>query len=432
MIARARKHGGIVGRKLINKLPFYYGWIIVFLAGMALFFTGPGQTFSFSMFIDEFINEYGWSRTAVSNMYTIATIISGSTMFFVGKFIDKIGVKKVAIGATIILGIGCIYNSFIVSLPMLFVGFFIGRFSGQGTLELAGTSIVPHWFVKKRGLTMMLAALGGTVASAVYPLLNDYLITSFGWQIAYRTIGIMGIVLFVPLAWLLLYDKPEDIGLYPDNVKEDDEDSYSFAEVMADDKNSFELDQVVKTPAFWILLFIMAQSSFVGTGVTFNFVSILNENGYDRLFAARILGISPVFGFGATFFIGTIVDKLKKPNILLGFALIANGLAYLLLLSASNLAPYIYAVTLGLSGAMARFTAGYLRPAYFGRKHIASILGLFAIVNVIASGLGVLPFGIVYDTFGTYKGILIVVGCLPIIVGFLSFSLRKPDKSEYI
>lgn len=419
-------------KKLINKIPFYYGWIIVFLAGMALFFTGPGQTFSFSMFIDEFINEYGWSRTAVSNMYTIATIISGSTMFFVGKFIDKIGVKKVAIGATIVLGIGCIYNSFIVSLPMLFVGFFIGRFSGQGTLELAGSSIVPHWFVKRRGLTMMLAALGGTVASAVYPLLNDFLITSFGWKIAYRTIGIMGIVLFVPLAYLLLYDKPEDIGLYPDNVREDDEDSYSFAEVMADDKNSFELEQVIKTPAFWILLFIMAQSSFVGTGVTFNFVSILNENGYDRLFAARILGIAPVFGFFATIFIGTIIDKLKKPNILLGFALIANGLAYLALLSASTVAPYIYAVTLGLSGAMVRFIASYLRPSYFGRKHIASILGLFAIINVIASGLGVLPFGIVYDNFGTYKGILTAVACSPIIVGLLSFTLRKPDKSKYI
>ena len=35
----------------------------------------------------------------------------------------------------------------------------------------------------------MLVGLGGTLGGVLFPLLNSYLITTFGWRIAYRLLA---------------------------------------------------------------------------------------------------------------------------------------------------------------------------------------------------------------------------------------------------
>lgn len=52
--------------KLPFQSPFFYGWIIVGLSALTFFFSGPGQTYSVSVFIDSYIAEFSWSRSAGS------------------------------------------------------------------------------------------------------------------------------------------------------------------------------------------------------------------------------------------------------------------------------------------------------------------------------------------------------------------------------
>ncbi|ENH95815.1 MFS-type transporter [Gracilibacillus halophilus YIM-C55.5] len=70
---------------------FYYGWFIVFIGALGVFFSGPGQTYSNSMFVDEYIKEFDWSRSEVSSLYSIATLVAGFIMMGVGRFIDRFG-----------------------------------------------------------------------------------------------------------------------------------------------------------------------------------------------------------------------------------------------------------------------------------------------------------------------------------------------------
>ena len=70
---------------------FFYGWIIVAVSATTLFFSGPGQTYSVSSFIDSYISEFGWSRAVVSSMYSVGTLIAGLLMGFMGSFFDKRG-----------------------------------------------------------------------------------------------------------------------------------------------------------------------------------------------------------------------------------------------------------------------------------------------------------------------------------------------------
>ncbi len=55
--------------------------------------------------------------------------------------------------AGIMLAVSCMFNSFIMNVPMIFIGFFLLRYFGQGSLSLIPGSLAPQWFEKKQSLS---------------------------------------------------------------------------------------------------------------------------------------------------------------------------------------------------------------------------------------------------------------------------------------
>ncbi|WP_051081156.1 hypothetical protein [Salsuginibacillus kocurii] len=70
---------------------FFYGWIIVAVAALSAFFSGPGQTYTISVFIDAYIEHFDWSRTMISSIYSAATLLAGFSLFLIGRLVDKKG-----------------------------------------------------------------------------------------------------------------------------------------------------------------------------------------------------------------------------------------------------------------------------------------------------------------------------------------------------
>jgi len=112
--------------------PFFYGWVIVLIAALGMFFSGPGQTFTMSVFIDAYIRDFGWSRSLISSLYSFATLLSGLILFSVGRLVDRYGQRIMMTAVAALLGLACLWNSFITGPIMLFIGFFMLRLFGQG------------------------------------------------------------------------------------------------------------------------------------------------------------------------------------------------------------------------------------------------------------------------------------------------------------
>ena len=199
-----------------HRLPFYYGWLVVFAAAWSGLFTGPGQTYSYSIFIDSFIREFGWSRTLVSTLYSAATLVSGALMSVMGRMVDRLGARLMCVASGVLLGVACLWSSFLVNPGMLLVGFFLGRFAGQGTLGLSAGTLAPRWFVRRRSLAIMLAGLGHTASSVLFPILNNRLVESLGWRNAFRVLAGSLWFLYVPVAVVLVISRPETIHMRPD------------------------------------------------------------------------------------------------------------------------------------------------------------------------------------------------------------------------
>jgi MFS family permease len=412
------------------KTNFYYGWVIVFIAGLGVFFSGPGQTYSVSVFIDSYIKDFGWSRSHVSAVYSLATLAAGICMFFIGRFVDKWGQRKMSVIVGIGLALASFWNSMVVNTAMLFIGFFLIRILGQGSMSLIPNTLVPQWFITKRGKAMSLMAIGGFASSASLPPLNAWLVAEYGWSFSWKVWGVLLLVVFVPLAYFLIRNKPEDIGEYPDGLKPDwtDDPADPKRTIKPFEEVNWTVQEAVKTRAYWLLLFCVGIPSLVNTGLTFHLISIFKTNGISPAIAALVLSLMALIGFPVTLVAGPMLDRVKVQYVLAG--IFAGEILFILVLLAADQTAIAIAfgVLWGISGGFERITLNYVWPSFFGRKSLGSIKGSAMTVTVLGSALGPLPFGLAYDFFGGYEEILLMTIILPVLGMIAALLAKKPVK----
>ncbi|MEZ2457333.1 MFS transporter [Salinicoccus roseus] len=360
-----------------NKNNFYYGWVIVAVCGLAVFFSGPGQTYSNAAFIDEYIKEFGWSRTEVSSLYSFATLVAGFVIIGVGNFIDRFGQKKMMIIAAIVLALATFFNSFVQNMFMLAIGFFFIRLFGQGSMTLIPNTLVPQWFIRKRGLAFSLMMLGTFSSAMLLPIINVWLISEWGWRFAWQFWGFALLLIFVPIAWIFIRNTPEEMGLSPDglrlNTSSDEENEGGDIHVLED---SWTLKEASRTLSFWTLLICVGIPSMVNTGITFHIVSIFKENGLEMGASAMVLSLMAMVGIPMSFVSGLITDRIRTNYILVMIFLIE----IILLIFLNNVTTYalaiLFGVIWGMSNGLERIGTNVVWSNYFGRRYVGSINGV--------------------------------------------------------
>jgi MFS family permease len=404
----------------------FYGWVIIFVAATSMFFSAPGQTFSISAFIDAYIKDYQFSRTSISLVYSVATLLSGVLLIIVGKFVDKFGQKFMLVLCGILLALSTFYNSFITTIPMMAMGFFLLRYFGQGSLTLIPSTLVPQWFERRRGIAFSIFKFGGAIASVVVPIMNVAWIRLYGWQWTWRIWSILLLVLFVPIMIIGVINTPEEIGLKPDN--EDMKIEEIEAEALEIERESWHVKEAVKTRTFWVLGICTMLTPMITTGLAFHFFSIMAEKGIDTQNASYVLGLMGLPGFIFPFIAGYYMDKVK-PKLILMVTLIIQGIALILLAVTTSIPMAIVSIMLFGVGMSSQFVAsGVMWPNYFGRKYLGSIQAVATIFGVVGSAMGPLPFGIMFDLIGNYYLVLMILAFLAIIGGLFALYANHPTK----
>lgn len=409
--------------------PFYYGWMIVAAAGLSMFFSGPGQTYSISIFIEHYISDFDYSRSLVSGLYSSATLCAGLTLFIVGRLVDRWGQRIMMTIAGLLLAIACFWNAVIAGAIMMFLGFFMLRLFGQGSLTLIPNTLVPQWFIGKRGRALSVMAIGGFASSALLPLLNTWLIDAAGWRMTWTVWGLLLLIIFVPIAYYFVRNQPEDVGEIPDGTPKAVQDDNESPAIEVNEI-SWTLKEAMRTKAFWLILFCVSVPALVNTGVTFHLVSIAEGKGLGDSVAALVLSMMAIIGFPVTFLVGYLVDRVPV-HYVLAITFGGHVIALFVLLQVSSwTGAVIYGVVWGIVNGFERIVLSIVWPNYFGREHLGSIKGLAQTVMVLGSAFGPLPFGIFYDWFGGYQEILWVMIALPLLAAIFSLLSPKPSYSN--
>ena len=77
-----------------HRLPFYYGWLIIFVAFVTMAIAVSART-SFSLLVPPLIDEYGWDRGLVAGAFSFGFLVSAVIGPFVGPIMQKHGPRIV-------------------------------------------------------------------------------------------------------------------------------------------------------------------------------------------------------------------------------------------------------------------------------------------------------------------------------------------------
>ena len=420
-------------QSFVNRTPVYYGWIILVVATIAAIMTSPGQTFAVSIFLERFISELGISRSLVSTLYTIGTLVGSFALPLVGRQFDQRGARTTMTVIAILFGLACLYMGFVQNALMLGIGFCLIRMLGQGSLSMVSTNLINQWWVRHRGPIL---GLSGTMMALIgvggAPNLINWLIPQFGWRTTYMLLG-AGLLLFLaPLAWLLVRNRPEDHGLLPDgapNLQARPGQATGLgAHPVPVAEENWTRAEAIRTPIFWIFLLGLASVSMLGTGLMFHIVSIFADNNMSPALAATayvpLAFVTSATNLGS----GFIVDQVRL-RVLMALSLLLQTLSLWMVTYLSNWwLAMVFGVVLGATSGLQRTVSTVAWAKYYGRRHLGSITGVTTTVTVGASALGPMPMGIARDLLGSYGLTLKLLAILPLVLAVASLFVDRPEK----
>ena len=391
----------------------FFGWVMVAVAALGLFASGPGQSHTFSVFNQLIADDLGVSLTDVSWAYGLATTAAAFLLPVMGRQVDTYGARKSLIFIVLGLGAACFFFGAVANMLWLVVGFGLLRFLGQGSMMLGSANLVAQWFTKKRGFAMSLMALGFAVSIAVHPKLGQWLIQTYDWRTAWFALGIMTWVMMLPVLLVIVFDKPSQLDMYPDNDR-------PVEGAPAPELTGPTLPEAIRHRSFYLICLAWFGFSSLVTSLHYHQVNIFKFNEMDPGWATNSFIITSISMVVMMPLVGRGCDTFRT-RYMLAAGLCVQSLALVLITFATSVPMLVvYAVIFGLNNAFTMTLFGYLWPRYFGRKHLGRIQGTGQMVAVIGASVGPIPVALAFDNVGDPTMTLWLTATYPIVIAVIA------------
>jgi len=368
------------GRSWPARLPFYYGWINVIVAALAMTATLPGRTHGLGLVTEPLLRDLLMDRVVYARINLVASLLGAAFCLPVGWLIDRRGVRTSLVVVTAALAISVLAMSVASGTISLLVTLILVRGFGQSALSVVSMTIIGKWFSRRLGLAMGLFAVLLTFGFIGSVVGMGGAIEAWGWRGAWQALG-LALVGLVPVFWLLTRSTPESCGIAPDapdpalSRPENAVGAFSFAQALA-------------TPAFWVVLFAACAFNLVWSGVTLFNESMLAERGIDAKHSVEIMAILTGVGLLANLVAGALASRERVVK-LLGGGMVLLATALVIFPNIETIAgARLYALAIGLSGGIVTVVFFAAFGHLFGREHLGRIQAAAQFGTVLASSVG--------------------------------------------
>jgi len=371
------------------RLPFYYGWLIVGIAFVTMAIGVTART-SFSLLMPPLIDEFGWDRGLAAGAFSFGFLVSAILSPFVGRAMDRRGPRVVILTGIVLLSSGLFLAPLIERPWHLYVtlGVLVGGGANMMTYT-AHSQFLPNWFLKRRGLAISLAFAGAGVGAIVLLPWLQSIILNEGWRASCWAIGWLVVLVLAPLN-LLVWKRPEEIGLQPDGVARGTSASASrHASNIVDPAwvaVEWTLARAMRTARFWWIVFGYFCALIAWYAVQVHQTKYLTEIGFSPLVAAWALGaVSVAVCYAA------LIGLEQTPSTAL---------------------LYVMVFTQGFFGYALTSVMGPIVVEIFEGPHYGSIFGTISVALISGGAAGPWIAGIIHDATGSYRlAFVLIIGC---------------------
>ena len=387
----------------------YYGWFVAIAAGAAEFGNAASSITVLTFFVIPMTDEFGWSRTEISGATSVGAILGAALAPFTGRMVDRVGSRMVLVVGGVAVAAACFYLAAAQTLVGFYVAFTIARTADQGLIKIGTTPVVTKWFRRYRGRAVSVVFFTGMLGVITMAPVVQLVIAAWGWRAAWVMLGVvMALVGVLPSA-LIVRRQPEDIGLRVDGASLYEAQGLPSADASVPGQASLDLDprwrlgQILRTPAFWLLLVSLFVVSTASSGVVLHLMPYITEQGISSGSAVGIISVFTASGAVSTVVVGVLSDR-TPPRLLMvvGYLLSASAMGMLIVTDTLPEA-FLFAVLQGTAASGINVLAPILLASYYGRWAMGSIYGITRAAQVVGFALGALISGVVYDSTGSYR-----------------------------
>jgi MFS family permease len=386
-----------------NSTAIFYGWRVVLVSALGLFWGIPIAVYSFSVFFKPLMQEFHAGRAAVSLGFTVQLLVGALSAAPAGWLIDRFGPRRVIMTGTAIFGLILIANRlFSGSLTRLYFFYVLLGLSIHGVGPIPYGTVVSHWFDRIRGLALGLTMLGIGLGAVVMPTVAQTLIARFGWNTAYSILGASVLLICWPTVACFLKEKPEDLGLVCDGAT-----VTTYLPHNKGVRHGFTAREAWRSRDFWIMVcaFILVSASVQGCVV--HMAAMLSDKGlspHSAVLGSSLIGAAVLIGRTGT---GYLLDRFLASRLAaIFFGGSAMGVAVLWLANSQLMLGGAFLVGLGL-GAEVDIIA-YITSRYFGLLDFGKVYSSALAAFALAGALGPLVMGAGFDRTGSYRDPLIL------------------------
>lgn len=414
---------------------FYYGWVIVAVSFLTLFMA-LGTRYAYGVFFVAIVREFGWSRGAAAGAFSMAMISHALFAPVTGTLIDRYGPRRLFPLGAILLTLGLAAASRITSLWHLYVFFGILIAVGINTLSYSPhMSIIPKWFVRKRGLAsgLVLSGIGmGTMALAP---LSESLIESLGWRAAFIVLAALILFIIFPITALFQRRSPEEVGQCPEDFEGSGQADACSGDPSTPARKSprlWTLNEALRTGAFWHTFVVVLCNGFFINMILVHQAACVVDAGFSEMLAASALGLVGLIGSAGGILGGFLSDRIgREAAYTWGSAAALVGICLLLMLR-DNTATWmlygfviLYGVGYGTTLPVTAGTTGDLFPG----NSLGRILAIQSMGYGVGGALGPYLGGYFYDLTGSYA-VPFVIAMLTVAIAMYSIWMAAPRRAD--
>ena len=391
---------GFFSRQRAVARPNYNRWMIP-PAALAVHLC-IGQAYAFSVFNNPLtriigINESApddWKLTSLGWIFSLAIVFLGLSATFGGKWLEKVGPRLTMFVAACCFGGGFLIAALGVYLHQIWViylGYGVVGGIGLGLGYVSPVSTLIKWFPDRRGMATGMAIMGFGGGAMIGAPLSIWLMDHFKSASSVgvmETFIIMGCIYFLSMLIGSL-----TIRTPPDNWQPEGWVPSVIQNNMIT-RHHVHIDQVLKTPQFYLLWLVLCLNVTAGIGVLGQASVMIQEifkGTISAAAAAGFVGLLSLFNMGGRFFWSSASDYIGRKNtysifFILGIALYASVPT---IGASGNMGLFImlYALILSMYGGVFSTIPAYLADI-FGTQYVGGIHGRLLTAWATAGVLG--------------------------------------------
>lgn len=354
------------------------------------------------------------SRPFLLGRRVIGTLTGAAALPWVGRALDRWGVRRLAIVIAAGFGAVLVGLSWVTDLVGLTFGYVAVRLAGKGALTLVATTAVALWFDRRRGTASGISTAVGGMGISLTPVLTEHLIAEFGWRAAWTAQGVAIWVVLLPIAVFGLRGTPP-VRHRPGAPGDGSRAGVGWA---------------LRTPLFWVITAGAGATGMLATALGFHQISLLGEQGLSATEAAVNFLPQTVAGLAASLVIGPLCDRFSaRPMIAACMLLLAAAMLWTPQ-AAPGWRALVFALLLGAAAGAIRTVEVAVIPRHSGTGQLGALRGIVHFVTVASSAFGPIVLALGYAASGSYTPVVPALAAVPATIAIAALVVPLPRQDS--